>query len=101
MREDLPGLRRGSASEPNTDLNVPVKAVKREVRRCHEQVTGIDEQGGRLESAYRLSPAMNSCATCRLNSMLWERCLAMAFILRKPSSPCQILLFRMRCLQPN
>src|SRR6266478_2109428 len=33
---------------------------------------------------------MNSCATCRLNSMLWERCLAMAFILRKPSSPCQI-----------
>jgi hypothetical protein len=26
---------------------------------------------------------------CRLNSMLWERCLAMAFILRKPSSPCQ------------
>src|SRR5262245_48607028 len=22
--------------------------------------------------------------------MLWERCLAMAFILRKPSSPCQI-----------
>jgi hypothetical protein len=23
----------------------------------------------------------NSCATCRLNSMLWERCLAMAFIL--------------------
>src|SRR3989441_5568749 len=22
---------------------------------------------------------MNSCATCRLNSMLWERCLAMAF----------------------
>jgi hypothetical protein len=28
-----------------------------------------------------LSPAMNSCATCRLNSMLWERCLAMAFIL--------------------
>src|SRR6266700_7728643 len=25
--------------------------------------------------------AMNSCATCRLNSMLWERCLAMAFIL--------------------
>jgi hypothetical protein len=27
-----------------------------------------------LESAYRLSPAMNSCATCRLNAMLWERC---------------------------
>ena len=26
------------------------------------------------------SPAMNSCAICRLNSMLWERCLAMAFI---------------------
>ena len=35
-------------------------------------------------------PGDNSCATCRLNSMLWERCLAMAFILRKPSSPCQI-----------
>src|SRR5881227_2938380 len=44
----------------------------------------------RLASAYRVSPATNSCATCRLNSMLWERCLAMAFILRKPSSPCQI-----------
>src|SRR3982074_3626508 len=28
---------------------------------------------------------MNSCVTWRLNSMLWERCLAMAFILRKPS----------------
>src|SRR5580704_17498604 len=27
---------------------------------------------------------MNSCATWRLNSMLWEWCLAMAFILRKP-----------------
>jgi hypothetical protein len=26
-------------------------------------------------------PAMNSCATCRLNAMLWQRCLAMAFIL--------------------
>ena len=25
-----------------------------------------------------------------MNSMLWERCLAMAFILRKPRSPCQI-----------
>ena len=25
-------------------------------------------------------PAMNPCATCRLNSMLWERCQAMAFI---------------------
>src|SRR5439155_4341693 len=36
------------------------------------------------------STNVNSCATCRLNSMLWERCLAMAFILRKPSSPCQI-----------
>jgi hypothetical protein len=31
--------------------------------------------------AYRLSPAMNSCATCRLKAMLWERCLVMAFIL--------------------
>jgi hypothetical protein len=27
----------------------------------------------------RVSPATNSCATCRLNSMLWERCLGMAF----------------------
>ena len=26
----------------------------------------------------------------RLNSILWERCLAMAFVLRKPSSPCQV-----------
>src|SRR4029077_3734666 len=43
----------------------------------------------RLGSAYRVSPATNSCATCRLNSMLCERCLAMAFILRKPSPPCQ------------
>src|SRR5436190_13609441 len=43
----------------------------------------------RLASPYRVSPATNSCATCRLNSILWERCLAMAFILRKPSSPCQ------------
>ena len=35
----------------------------------------------RLASAWRLSPATYSCATCRLNSMLWERCLVMAFIL--------------------
>ena len=48
MREDLPDLRRGSASEPNTDLSVPEKAVKREVRRCHEQVTGINEQAFRV-----------------------------------------------------
>src|SRR5262245_20003346 len=48
------------------------------------------ERSCRLASAYRVSPATNSCATCRLNSMLCERCLAMAFILRKPSSPCQI-----------
>ncbi len=48
------------------------------------------ERSCRLASAYRVSPPMNSCAICRLNSMLWERCLAMAFVLRKPSSPCQI-----------
>jgi hypothetical protein len=30
---------------------------------------------------HSVSPAMNSWATCRLNSMIWERCLAMAFIL--------------------
>src|SRR3954449_5789295 len=69
------------------------------------RILGVDRQPGRLrprrplhtseprrESAdaryhaawkarTRLSPAMNSWATCRLNSMLWERCLAMAFIL--------------------
>src|SRR3546814_5490784 len=38
-----------------------------------------------------VSPARNSCATCRLNSMLWERCLAMGFILRKSGQPGQIL----------
>lgn len=37
------------------------------------------------------SPARNSCATCHLNSVLWERCLAMGFILRKPGQPGQIL----------
>ena len=37
---------------------------------------------------------MNSCATWRLNSMLWERCLAMAFILRKPS-------YQVNSLGPN
>jgi len=35
-------------------------------------------------------PATNSRATCRLNSMLCERCcLAMASIFRKPSTACQ------------
>jgi hypothetical protein len=34
-----------------------------------------------LARAWSVSPAMNSWATCRLNSLLWERCLAMAFIL--------------------
>src|SRR5450631_2190715 len=34
---------------------------------------------------------MYSCTTCRLNSTLCERCcLAMAFILRKPRTSCQI-----------
>jgi hypothetical protein len=36
------------------------------------------------ESLKRLA-GDNSCATRRLNSMLWERCLAMAFILRIPT----------------
>src|SRR3954452_20027101 len=39
----------------------------------------------RLASACRVSPAMNSSATCRLNAALWDRCLVMASILRKPS----------------
>jgi hypothetical protein len=47
---------------------------------------------------YRLSPAMNSCATCRLNSMLWERCLAMAFIL-SPAHPVKSLTSN--CLAPG
>jgi hypothetical protein len=29
------------------------------------------------------TPELAFRATCRLNSMLWERCLAMAFILLK------------------
>src|SRR4029450_3940780 len=35
---------------------------------------------------------MYSCTTCRLNSMLCERCcLAMAFIFRKPRTPVKLL----------
>ena len=41
---------------------------------------------------------MNSCATWRLNSMLWEWCLAMAFILRKPSY--QVNSLRAAALEP-
>ena len=37
--------------------------------------------GKRIQALPWLSPAMNSCATFRLNSMLWERCRALAFIL--------------------
>src|SRR5215470_12344562 len=59
-------------------------------RRLHTSDPRREEISCRLASAYRVSPATNSCATCRLNSMLWERCLAMAFVLRKPSSTCQI-----------
>src|SRR4029453_17467993 len=49
---------------------------------CHEMSC-------RLDNPCSVSPAMNSWATWRLNSMLWERCLITAFILRKPSRPCQ------------
>src|SRR5271166_6796348 len=38
---------------------------------------------------------MNSCATWRLNAALWERCLVMAFILRKPSTDGQSQSFIM------
>jgi hypothetical protein len=34
---------------------------------------------------------MNSWATCRLNAALWERCLVIAFILRKLSTEGQFL----------
>ena len=44
----------------------------------------------RFASPCRVSPARNSCATCRLNSTLWDRCFAMASILRKPGAPGQI-----------
>src|SRR5260370_37502115 len=39
----------------------------------------------RFDTSCSVSPATNSCATCRLNEALWERCLVMAFILRNPS----------------
>ena|GEM_PF-5079834 len=45
-----------------------------------------------LRTLVEKTPARNSCATCRLNATLWDRCLAMAFILRKPGSPCQLIL---------
>ena len=35
---------------------------------------------------------MNSCATCRLNAMLWERCRAMAFHPLKAQLPLSIHL---------
>src|SRR5437016_14407169 len=34
---------------------------------------------------------MNSCATCRLNSMLWERCLAMLSSFESPAHPVKSL----------
>src|SRR4051794_24288098 len=43
------------------------------------------ETSWRLESACNVSPAMNSSATWRLNAALWDRCLVMTSILRKPS----------------
>jgi hypothetical protein len=54
------------------------------------KIAALERMVGRqaLEIEF-LTPAINSWATCRLNSMLWERCLAMAFILRKPGSPGQ------------
>ena len=41
----------------------------------------------RFASPCSVSPARNSWTICRLNSMLWVRCLAMASILRKPGAP--------------
>src|SRR4029078_9270318 len=57
---------------------------------CTQTRINWRERSCLLARPYRVSPATNSCATCRLNSMLCERCLAMAFILRKPRSTCQI-----------
>jgi hypothetical protein len=51
-----------------------IAALERMVGR---QAVEIEFLKGALKNAF--SPAMNSCATCRLNSMLSERCLAMAF----------------------
>ena len=41
----------------------------------------LREMSWRLARPWSVSPAMKSRATCRLNSMLWMRCLATAFIL--------------------
>ena len=43
------------------------------------KIAALERMVGR--QAPSVSPAMKSWATCRLNSMLWVRCLAMAFIL--------------------
>src|SRR4029077_8737646 len=61
-------------------INQECRAVIRE---------GCFPLGGKMskDKAVRLSPAMKSWATCRLNSMLWERCLAMASILGSPVAP--------------
>jgi hypothetical protein len=44
----------------------------------------------RFDNPCRVSPATYSCATCRLKVALRDRCLVMAFILRKPSTNGQI-----------
>jgi hypothetical protein len=67
------------------DLRLAVIASQhRSLRQAAEAISIRQSTLSRRLRDHRLggvSPAMNSCATWRLNSMLWERCLAMAFIL--------------------
>ena len=57
----------GYAISRSIDARLAVAALKAAIR-ARQPPKGV-------------SPAMKSWAICRLNSMLWVRCLAMAFIL--------------------
>jgi hypothetical protein len=48
MGEYFPSFRSGSASHPKTDLDISVKSMKCEVRRCYEQINGVNEQTFRM-----------------------------------------------------
>src|SRR6516164_2254094 len=66
--------------------------------RFHTSEPRRGSAGARDHAAWRArkgSLRQRSCATCRLNAMLCERCLAMAFTFRKPSTACQITDFNL------
>jgi hypothetical protein len=80
-----PGLEKDAIYDAIMKRAEALRADGESQQQAFSKVITEDETGRLLYQA---------CATWRLNSMLWERCLAMAFILQKPS-------YQVNSLGPN